>query len=126
MVLERRKGEEVGIEEIGGEGIEVVGIEVESTGIRGMGGNVTRVEKIRGAGMEVEGVEVEVDEGIEVDVLDLGGKLRRLVGRQSFFRENDSLGSSGREKKLGGKTFSAVCLIVNCVKACQRRIIESF
>ena len=27
MVLGRRKGEEVGIEEIGGEGIEVVGIE---------------------------------------------------------------------------------------------------
>ena len=41
--------------------------------------------------MEVEGVKVErkggigvevgVDEGIEVDVLDLRGKLRRLTGR---------------------------------------------
>ena len=48
--------------------------------------------------MEVDGVEVEVEEGIEVDVLDLGGKLRHLAGRQGFFQENDNSGSSGREK----------------------------
>ena len=63
MVLGRRKREEVGIEEIGGEGIEVVGIDVRGASIGGMG------------------VEVGVDERIEVDVLDLGGKLRCLAGR---------------------------------------------
>ena len=96
-VLERRKGEEVRIEEIGGERIKVVGIEVEGTSVGGIGGNVTRVEKIGVAGMEVEGVEVEVD------ILNLGGKLRCLVGRRGFFRENKSLGSSGREKRVGAE-----------------------
>ena len=117
MVLRGIKVEEVGIEEIGGEGMKVVGIEVEGTDVGGMGGNVTGVEKIGGAGMEVEGVEVEVD------VLHLGGKLRHLVGRRGFFRENKSLGSSGRRKRVGGRTFSAVCLIVNYVRARQRRTV---
>ena len=123
MVLGRRKGEEVGIEEIGGEGIKVLGIEVEGAGIGGIGGNVTGIEKIGGAGMKVEGVEVEVNVGIEVEVLNLGGKLRCLVGRRGFFQENKSLGSSGREKRVGGRTFSIVCLIVNYVKARWRRIV---
>ena len=73
--------------------------------------------------MEVEGVEVEVDEGIEVDVLDLGEKLQRLAGRRGFFRENESLGLSGREKRVGGETFATVCLIVNYVKARRRRTV---
>ena len=62
MVLGRRKGEEVGIKEIGGEGIEVVGMKVEDAGIGGIGGKVIGVEKIGGAEMEVGGVEVEVEE----------------------------------------------------------------
>ena len=112
---------EVGVEEIRGGGIddEVVEIEVEGTGIIGMGGNVTGVEKIGGAGMEVEGVEVEgiggigvevrVDEGIKVDVLDLGGKLQHLTGRRGFFREKDSLESKEYDvetKKIYGAKLS--------------------
>ena len=100
MVLGGMEVEEVGIEETCREGLEVVGIEVEGISVRGMGGNVTGVEKIGGAGMEVEGVEVEVEEGIKVDVLDLGGKLWHLARRRGFFRENESLGSSGREKRV--------------------------
>ena len=110
---------EVGVEETEGGGIddEVVEIEVEGAGIGGMGGNVTGVEKIGGVGMEVEGVEVEVD------VLDLGEKLRRLAGRRYFFRENESPKSSEREKRVGGRTFSVVCLIVNLAKTRWRRIM---
>ena len=66
-------------------------------GVRGMGGDVTGVEEIGGAGMEVEGVEVEgiggigvevgVDERIEVDVLDLGGKLGVLREEETSFEK---------------------------------------
>ena len=115
IVLGGTEVKEVGIEEIGGEGIEVVGIKVEGTSIGGMGDNVTGVKKIGGAEMKVKRVEVEVD------VLDLGGKLRRLAGRGGFFREEQW--SSKREKRVGGETFITVCLIVNCVKARQRRTV---